>query len=181
FLPPPRPRRRHPRRPAASRRTHAPPHPRRIHRPGKTSPPRQTPPPPERVRQSQLHAVLGPSGLLQDHARPRHRPPHPQRIHLLQRRPQRHQGNQGGHGPGRAQIPLLTAHLFFLLRRPPLQQSTAGRLPPSRRSRPHPLHRGHHRESFLRSHLPSPLPHQGLRPRSPHHPANRRSPPPRPR
>src|SRR5208283_3455190 len=180
FHPPPRPRRRHPRRPAASRRTHASPHPRRIHRPGKTSRPRQTPSPPDRVRQSQLHAFLGPPGLRQNHSRPRHRPPYPQRVHLLQRRPQRHQGNQRRHGPGRAQIPLLTAHHRLRRRSASLQQSSAGRLPPSRRSRPHPLHRRHHRKSFLRGHLPAPLPHQGLRPRSPHHPANRRSPPPRP-
>ncbi len=43
------------------------------------------------------------------------------------------------------------------------------------------LHRRHHRKSLLRSHLAAALAHQGLRPRSPHHPANRRSPSPRPR
>src|SRR5262249_14413545 len=134
-----------------------------------------------RIRQSHLHAIVGTSRLRQDHACASHCPPNKIRIRPLQRRHLRHQGNQGGHGRRRAQIPLRLPNDCLRRRSPSLQQGPARRLPPSRRSRPHPVHRRHHRKSFLRSHLPASLPHQGLRSRSSQHTTNRRSPQTRPR
>src|SRR2546429_3628829 len=51
---------------------------------------------------------------------------HARRVRLLQRRPRRHQGNQGGHGRRRIQIALRPPHHCLRRRSSPLQQSSAG-------------------------------------------------------
>src|SRR5579859_4439721 len=78
--------RRHPRRQSAARRAHASAHARRIHRPGKTSRPRQAAAPANRKRQHWLDALLGPAGLRQNHARASYRAADARRVRLLQRR-----------------------------------------------------------------------------------------------
>ena len=155
----PEPRRRpHP--PAG--RPHAPPHARRIRRPGTFNRSRQTSPHTNRARRFRFAHLLGPSRHRKNHPRENNREHDQSRVHRIFCRPRRNQRNQAGHGRRRTRPPIRHAHHRLHRRDSPLQQSSTGRLPASRGKRQHPPHRRHHRESFLRNQRRPALPHSRL-------------------
>ena len=135
----------------AARRAHAPAQPGRLHRAGTHPGPRQAAAPPDRARRTDLDHPLGTAGRRQDHAGAPDRARHALRVHSLQRRAERHQGNQGRDGRCRAPAPPGPPHHSLRRRNPPLQQGAAGRLPALRGTRRHHPDRRHHGEPVVRS------------------------------
>ena len=99
-------------------------------RPGPSPGQGQAPDPAHRVRPARLAHLLGPARLGQDDPGHDAGPPFRPALHLLQRRPLRHQGGQGGHGPGgEPQAALRQADDHLHRRDPPVQQGPAGGVP----------------------------------------------------
>ena len=139
------------RQPTAAGRSHAPAQPGRLHRAGPHS--RSGKPLRRQIERDELTSIIlwGPPGVGKTTLAHLIARVTQVRVHSVQRRAQRHQGNQGRDGGCRAPAPPGPPHDSLRGRDPPLQQGAAGRLPALRGARRHHPDRRHHGESVVRN------------------------------